>query len=154
MKRLAHVLGVVLVTVSTATGCQVIWASITSPSDSISGSSRAIGGSLEGLSTSSGSGSIGGGANLAYQEDVRVFTRSFVAAGEREDRFLRDLGRVAEQHGLVHWEAEAGTLFAVGRGLQEAGVAESDLDAFLGRAGLGAERDRAVVHEGFHAAAL
>jgi len=154
MKRLAHLVALILVSASTATGCQVLWASITSPSDSISGSSRAIGGSLEGLSTSSGSGSIGGGANLAYQEDVRVFTRSFVTAGEREDRFLRDLGRVAEQHGLVHWEAEPATLFAVGTGLHEAGVPESDLDVFLGRAGLGAERDRAVVREGFRAATL
>jgi hypothetical protein len=153
MKRLTHVVALLVVTTFTATGCQVLWASITSVSDSISGSSQAIGGSLQGLSTSVGLGS-GGGANVAYQEDVRVLTYSFVASGEREDHFLRDLGRVAEQHGLLHWEIEPATWFAIGAGLHEAGVAEGELDAFLGRAGLGTDYDRAVIREGFRAAGL
>jgi hypothetical protein len=132
------------------TGCQVLWASITSPSDWVSGTGRSISGSFEGLSRSSGSG--GGSSNTAYQRDVRVFAAGFAQTGGSSDDFLRGIGRVAESHGVTHWEGRNDTLLAIGEGLSDAGVSRADVEA-LGAQATGADpRVAALVLEGYSAA--
>jgi hypothetical protein len=101
-------------------GCQVIWASITSPFDWLAGSSRSIAGSIEPISRSSGS-PAGGSATLAYRRDVRAWATEVAQTGTPQDEFLRGIGRIAESHGLTHWEAEPATLVAIGEGLRDAG---------------------------------
>ena len=137
------------------TGCQVLWASITSPSDWVSGSSTSLSGSSEGFLVSSGSG--GGESSFAYLEDVRVLTANLAAdPGDDPDAFLREIGRVAASHGVADWEQEAATYHAIGAGLFDAGVAETEVGARLERLGAGAAGDerRERVLEGFRTAAL
>jgi hypothetical protein len=105
-----------------SSGCQAIWASVTSPSDWIAGSPRSISGSIQSISRSSGS---GGGSSLAderYRRDVRVFAAAFVGSDGSSDDFLRGVGRIAASHGVSDWEGEPATLLAIGEVLRDAGV--------------------------------
>jgi hypothetical protein len=112
-------------------GCQVIWASITSPSDWIAGSVNSISGSIQAISRSSGS-PTGGTASLAYRRDVRAWTTEVARTGTPQDEFLRGVGRIAESHGLTHWEAEPATLVAIGEGLRDAGWTPEQMQQLSG----------------------
>ncbi len=63
-----------------------------------------------------------------YRDDMRVAARTLVNTGASDDQFLRELGRIAELHGISHWESEPGSLIALGAGACEAGVSEPGLD--------------------------
>jgi hypothetical protein len=139
----------VLLMASLAVGCKSLMASITSPSDSISGTGTVISGSFETLSdgiSQSCSGTKPSESGLAYGEDVRVFALTFVRGGEPEARFAADLGRIAERHGVLDYEAELVTWHALGTGLGQAGLDAARADAFLERAGLAG--GTVHVHEG------
>lgn len=129
----ATTLGLALV-LSLSTGCQVIWASITSPSDWVSGSSRSLGGSSEGLSVSSGSDAGGGGGShdQAFRDDVRVLTVSAAQDGTLDDAYLRALGDLAREHGVNDWQTHAGACDAIGAGLRQAGFDAARADARVG----------------------
>ena len=129
-------------------GCQVIYASITSPSDWVSGTGKSISGSFEGLSRSSGSGGDSG-SNQAYRRDLRAYSAEFAGAGGSSDEFLRGVGRVAESHGVTHWESNPATMLSIGAGLRDAGVSEADLGAVLAQAGDADPAVLALVREGF-----
>jgi hypothetical protein len=90
----------------------------------------------------------------AYRDDVRVATRAFVGSGASADAFQRQLGGIAERHGISHWEGEPGTWVAIGAGLGEAGIPESEVDAVLLRLGPLAAQDRVLALEGFRSATL
>lgn len=130
------------------TGCQVLWTSITSPSDWVSGTGESISGSFRALSTSSGSGG-GSAANTAYRRDVRAFAAEFAQAGGSSDDFLRGIARVAESHGVSHWEGRSDTLLAIGEGLSDAGVSRGDVEAIGARASGADPRVAALVLEGY-----
>ncbi len=132
-------------------GCQVISASITSPSDWVSGTGTSISGSFRGLSVSSGSGG-GGESSAAYRRDVRAYAAEFAGAGGSSADFLRGIGWVAAEHGVTHWEADAGTLVAIGAGLRDAGVSPDDMEALGARAKDADPRVVALVLEGYAAA--
>ena len=89
-----------------------------------------------------------------YRDDVRVATRHWLETGESAEAFLRELGRIAELHGISHWEAEPGSLIAIGAGACEAGTREAELGRIV--AGLGHQRaeSRALAAEGCRAAEL
>jgi hypothetical protein len=133
------------------TGCQVISASITSPSDWVSGTGESISGSFRGLSQSSGSGG-GDSTNTAYRRDVRAFAAGFAQAGGSSDDFLRGIGRVAESHGVSHWEGRSDTLLAIGEGLADAGVSSDDVETLGARATGADPRVAELVLEGYAAA--
>jgi hypothetical protein len=133
------------------TGCQVLWASITSPSDWVSGTGQSISGSFRALSTSSGSGG-GTSTDTAYRRDVRAFAAEFAQVGGSSDDFLRGIARVAESHGVSHWEGRSDTLLAIGEGLSDAGVSRSDVEALGARASGADPRVAALVLEGYAAA--
>jgi hypothetical protein len=144
----------ILATGLSLTGCQVLWASITSPSDWVSGSSTSLSGSSEGFLVSSGSGGHDGGGT-AYLDDVRVLTAAVAADGGSADEFLREVGRLSAAHGVAHWEDEAGTYRAIGAGLFDAGVEETEIGAALGELGADGPHDApALVLEGYRTAAL
>jgi hypothetical protein len=122
-------------------GCQVLWASITSPSDWVSGTGTSISGSFEGLSRSSGSGGAGS-TDTAYRRDVRAYAAHFAAAGGSQQDFLRGIGWVAESHGVTHWESKPATMLAIGEGLRDAGIDEAQMAALRAKA---VDADPAVV---------
>lgn len=121
-----------LVAFLASTGCSLISESITSPSESVTGTGRAIGGSLEGMSRSV-SGSFGASArHPGYARDLRAYVAAFAESGNDSARdFQRGVSRIAESHGIAHWEAEPVTPYAIGQGLREAGVPEHELRAWL-----------------------
>jgi hypothetical protein len=141
---------VVLVSVALA-GCQVISASITSPSDWVSGTGNFISGSFESLSVSSGSEGAKK-ASAAYRRDVRAYAAEFADAGGSSADFLRGIGQVAEHHGITHWESNDGTLVAIGEGLWDAGVSPDEMEALGARSGDADPRVVARVLEGYTAA--
>ena len=129
--------------------CQVISASITSPSDWVSGTGHSISGSFKALGTSSGSDEKGTSENTAYRRDVRAFAAQFSQAGGSSDEFLRGIARVAEGHGVSHWEGRADTLRAIGQGLHDAGVSHAELDALFTRSEDADPQVLALVLEGY-----
>ncbi len=80
-----------------------------------------------------------------YRADLRVATRDLIANGASPDELQRELGRVAELHGVSHWEAEPATLIAIGAGACEADASGARLEAFLERLGVD---DRSTAREG------
>ena len=129
--------------------CQVIGASITSPSDWISGTGTSISGSFKGLGRSSGSDGGGDSSNTAYRRDVRAFAAQFSQVGGSSDEFLRGIAQVAEEHGVSHWEGSPDTLRAIGEGLRDAGVSPAELDALSARSEGAAPQVVALVREGY-----
>jgi hypothetical protein len=129
--------------------CQVIGASITSPSDWVSGTGNSISGSFRGLSRSSGSEGESESSKTAYRRDVRAFAAQFSQAGGSSDDFLRGIARVAGGHGVSHWEGSPDTLLAIGAGLRDAGVSRAELDALEARSGDADPQVVAFVLEGY-----
>jgi hypothetical protein len=138
----AALLGTVAATLVTF-GCQVLSASITSPSDSISGTGHAIGGSLESISRSSGSGADEG--NASYERDMRQYTASFVHAGGRTEDFAPGATRIAAGHGISNWEADSKTADAVGAGLADAKQSEAQARAFCSSQGFSSDLSKQIV---------
>jgi hypothetical protein len=132
-------------------GCQVISASITSPSDWVSGTGESISGSLSGLLGSSGSGGAGT-AQRSYQRDIRAYAAYFANTGGSSQDFLRGLGAVAAEHGVTHWESRPDTHRAIGEGLRDGGVSPAELDALTARATEADPAVLALVREGYAAA--
>ena len=134
-------LAAVLLSATPALGCKIISAIIELPSDLSAGSSRSIAGSFDALSGSSGSG--GGGKDAtpnkqSYDRDLREFTAAFAATSGSREEFLRGVSRIAEDHGISHWEADPLTPRAIGEGLRDAGWSEAQMAEFMDQAG----RDR------------
>lgn len=144
----------IAVALAAGTGCQLISGSVKSISDTGVGIANVIAGSSKALLRSTGIGA--GGSSLAeedrYRQDLRLATRAFVETRQADADFARTLGRIAESHGVSHWEALAGSWYAIGAGLREAGLAESDVDATLARLQLGGEAEHALAREGWRAA--
>ena len=89
-----------------------------------------------------------------YRDDVRVATRSWLESGDGSDAFLRELGRIAELHGISHWEAEPGSLIAIGAGACEAGVSAPELEQIVAGLGQRHAEARALANQGCRAREL
>lgn len=142
-------LGLLLVA---STGCQLIFATLGSVSKSATSASDVLSESGEWVSDSS-SGAFSS-SSAAYRDDVRVATRACVETRTSDEAFLWQLGDIAAQHGITHWEARPETLVAIGAGLREAGVPEAEVDVFLVRWRRDAEGERALVLRGYRSAPL
>jgi hypothetical protein len=133
--------------------CQVISASITSPSDWVSGTGESISGSFNvlsnSLSTSSGSGGAKDAPKQAYHRDVRAFAAHFARTGGTSQDFLRGIGSVAAEHGITDWESQPDTHRAIGEGLRDAGIEPAQLDALTARASDADPMVLALVREGY-----
>ena len=125
-------LAAALVAALSTSGCKVISAVIEIPSDSSAGSSRSIAGSFDAISTSSGSGGSPQTPNkTSYRRDLRQYAALFAKTPGTRDEFLRGVARIAEDHGITHWEAEPLTPHAIGEGLRDANLSEAQMDAFV-----------------------
>lgn len=123
-------------------GCQVISASIKSPFDSITGTGRAIGGIFEGISVSSGSGG-GKSEKSSYVRDLRQYAAVFMQTeGGTTQDFERGVSRIAESHGITHWEADPATPYSIGQGLRLANLSEPEMLEFCERFGSDPEAAR------------
>ncbi len=134
-----------------ALGCQLLVASIEVPIDSAAGLLRSVGGSLEGILNSSGIGTDS--ARLEeYRRDVRQYAALYMESGGdgTPQDFQRGITRIAESHGIAHWEGEPTTPYAIGQGFRDARVSETAMREFC--AALGAETPAArLALEGWRA---
>ena len=140
-----RLLSLILMAALPLAGCKVISALLELPSDLIAGSSRSIAGSFDAISTSSQSPPEQPTPNqTSYQRDLRQFTAMFArqADGSR-DEFVRGISRIAEDHGITHWESEALTPRAIGEGLHDARLSQAEMDALVD--GIGRARPEAQI---------
>jgi len=93
---------------------------------SFSDSSQSISDSIGGSSKSSSSSSPGD-KEAAYQNDIRDYTSAYVRSGGQVDMFWRDVGSIAQKHGITNWEAAKGTYLGIGEGLAKANVNSTEL---------------------------
>ncbi|MDJ0788818.1 MAG: hypothetical protein QNK05_18570 [Myxococcota bacterium] len=135
-------------------GCKSISASLTSPSDSISGSYEVIAGSFgalsDGISTSC-SGRSASSSELALGEDVRVFTLS-LAREQRAAELLPGLAHVSAPHGVTDFGAIPSVWHGVGVGLAQSELPEEALEGWLAQAGVTEGASITHVREGFEVA--
>ena len=119
-----------------ALGCQVLVASLEVPIDSAAGVLESIGGSLEGILSSSGIGTDS--ARLEeYQRDLRQYAALYMQSGGdgASDGFQRGITRIAESHGIAHWEGQPATPYAIGQGFRDAQVSETAMREFCAALG-------------------
>ncbi|MEX2205704.1 MAG: putative lipoprotein [Myxococcota bacterium] len=126
-------------------GCQLISASITSPSDSISGTGHAISGSSDAISVSSGSEAASD--KVTYERDMRAYTSTFVKSGAEPSTFAPGATRIAATHGISNWEPDSKTADAIGEGLKDAKQNSAQAQAFCTSVGLSPDLSKKVVAE-------
>ena len=135
-----------------AAGCQLLVASLEIPIDSAAGALRSIGGSFEGILNSSGIGTDS--ARLQeYQRDLRQYAALYMQRGSdgTPHDFQRGISRIAESHGIAHWEGQPTTPYAIGQGFRDAQVSETAMREFC--AALGSDTPAArLALEGWRAA--
>ncbi len=133
-----------------ASGCALINSS-TSISDSISKSSTSASDSFSASSDSSKSSSDGDEAEVesAYRRDVRDLAAAWAGAAAPPERLVRDLGRVAESHGISDWQRELGTYRALGAGLRRGGLDSRELQRLELRLDAGVPEARTALREGY-----
>lgn len=107
-----------------AFGCGTLTTSSASLTVSAESSLESITDVFESSSTSSVE------AELAYIEDMRVFTAAFMTTSRGDSAFVDGIGAVAEEYGIVNWEGVPQTYVAIGQGLQEAGLDVDEAQAF------------------------
>ena len=129
----AHILMRLLLLAGTLlflTSCSISY-SVEGSSDSIAGSLDSISASFESftsISTSSGSEKEEvEAALLRFKEDIKGLTRVSLASRDNHEIFERQITEVAMQYGILDWEYVPATCMAIGNGLREGGVAESDI---------------------------
>jgi hypothetical protein len=136
-----------------SSGCMLV-ASITSPSDWVSGTGRSISGSSESITASSGSGDGVAQVPDPYRDDVRVYTALLLRRGSSEPALSRELGRIALRHGISHWEGHPSTFRGLGAGVRGADLGEAELGALLASLGRDGPLERELALEGFRAASF
>lgn len=73
------------------------------------------------------SSSSSGGAT-AYQQEIREQVLALAEGGGNVEGFQRELGDVANRHGVLNWEVEPASYQALGQGLREAGFSGTALE--------------------------
>lgn len=145
---------VVALGLGAAAGCvssESVSKSVSTSIESMSRSVQAMSGSI---SKSSDAAEGAPAESRAYRRDIRVVTAANLAAGASDDEMLRDLARVADEHGVVHWEGRSDTYRAIGAGLRDAGAGPAEMQRFAdeltaGTPGPEAERALQWVLEGY-----
>ena len=91
--------------------------------------------SIWSLSTSFKSSFGGNRANLdqEYARDLAAVSATFVDTPTQEAALVRDVTRVAEVHGISHWESVDATWLGIGVGLRHAGLSEPQAVALVSR---------------------
>lgn len=126
-----------------AVGCQLLVASLEVPIDSAAGLLRAVGGSLEGILNSSGIGTDSASLD-EYRRDLRQYAALYMQNGGdgTPQDFQRGVTRIAESHGIAHWEGEPATPYAIGQGFRDARVSEAAMQDFCAALGPGSPAAR------------
>jgi hypothetical protein len=136
-----------------AVGCGVLLASLKSPVDSSVGILHSVGGSLGGILNSSGLGTDSA-LMQEYKRDVRQYAALYVQSGGdgTPHDFQRGITRIAESHGIAHWEGQPATPYAIGQGFRDAQVSETAMREFC--AALRSDAAASLALEGWRAGGI
>jgi hypothetical protein len=93
------------------------------------GSSESISKSISAPFRSSSASSGGDGKESAYHHDVRDYAAHLGDGAVAPEVLQRDVGAIAEDYGIVDWESDDGTYFALGSGLARAGIGDARFQA-------------------------
>jgi hypothetical protein len=105
--------------------CGSISASFESASDSVSTALESVSDSLTSPSGSSSGDEADAKAATQYRTDLCAYTLACLGEEERagtDAEFVRGIGRIAESHGITHWEGNANTLTAICEAVQAGAV--------------------------------
>ena len=94
---------------------------------SISASSESISKSISSPSTSL---SASSSPEDSYKHEVRDFTAAHVQQGGTADVLLREVGKIAQRHGVSNWENSEATYRAIGAGLAKVEKNQAEVDAY------------------------
>lgn len=94
--------------------------------DSISDSVKSISRSIEGSSESSSGGDEE--KNEAFYRDVRALVAVCVRENLPSSDLMREIGGLARSHGIPDWQGLPGTVSAIGNGLRDGGLHESQYE--------------------------
>jgi hypothetical protein len=98
----------------------------------------------------SSSASSAAAADASYAQDVTAATVAFVESGPvPREPFLREVGRIAEDHGITDWQERDGTYRAIGAGLRLGQADETATRAFATRVFREEERAGAEILAGY-----
>lgn len=84
-----------------------------------------------------------------YRDDVADATVAFVRSGGEMDAFLRQIGALAERHGISDWEDRDLTYRAVGAGLARTDLTADERRAFANDLTGGNEHQAGQVRRGY-----
>ncbi|MBW2710018.1 MAG: hypothetical protein JRD04_12285 [Deltaproteobacteria bacterium] len=65
--------------------------------------------------------------SAAKSGDAQDYLRELGRIAEQHGDYLRELGRIAEQHGITDWERDTATYNAIGTGLRRAGISRDEV---------------------------
>ena len=65
-------------------------------------------------------------AKKSVMSDVSAYTTSAAKGGDAQV-YLRELGSIAERHGITDWERDTATYNAIGTGLRRAGISRDEV---------------------------
>lgn len=100
-------------------GCGILKSSTSQAS--VESSSKSVSSPLRSSSTA-----VTDGVRAALERDVDDYGAAYARAGVTSAAFLRGVGTIARRHGVLDWEADAGVVRALGRGLRRAGLGPED----------------------------
>ncbi len=83
-------------------------------------------------------------AKEAYMSDVSAYTTG-AAKGDDPEAYLRELGDIAQRHGITDWERDTATYNAIGTGLRRAGISRDDVKNVYFIQALAAKEKNALV---------
>lgn len=114
------------VVVAILPACASISASLDSVSDSVSTAFESVSGSFGSASGSSGGEEADAKASALYRSDLCAYT--VASLGEADSDLVRGIGRIAQSHGITHWEANANTIPAIRAAIASGGVDASGVE--------------------------
>ena len=86
-------------------------------------SSRSSGRSSDSVSSIVSSPSNSSKTNEKYQQEIEDYTHAYVKSSDADyASFQVGLTVIADDHGVVDWEQDSATYFAIGKGLKKAGL--------------------------------
>ncbi|HYB44759.1 MAG TPA: putative lipoprotein [Candidatus Methylomirabilis sp.] len=122
-------------------------------SDSFSDSSGSSSDSANNSSKSSSNSSSPEGSKSSYLDDVRVYTAAVTKSGAPvDDAFQKQLGALAQRHGISNWEDEMATFRAVGEGVGQGGGRPARLDTYMELLARSDPEKREAMKEGYETA--
>jgi hypothetical protein len=83
-------------------------------------------------------------AKKSFMSDVSAYTTS-AAKGDDAQAYLRELGSIAQRHGITDWERDTATYNAIGTGLRRAGISRDEVKNVYFIPALAAKEKNALV---------